>query len=234
MDTVYTFSPLNKCCEFVTFSSLQENTQLKGAKTYCILELQRLPIHTESEDLKSDSIYSSRVWETVHIMADQETERVAGTLKGSPHNDTLQSCLLKAPQLSKIVLPPGNKNSKYSPAGDILGLNCKKVFLYCPISMPPTLQSSWQLIFLLRSRNLSCFDHQTCRSWLILCLPPEETGIHAIIYSHRYFFEMCLHLHSGGFRASATPQDILLYLMLLTSSRMMLHCLHAALNTSFQ
>lgn len=189
----------------------------------------------EPKTWKSDLIHGSRMWETIHITADQEAKRVAGAFKDSSHNDPLQPHLLKVPQSSKIALPSGNKNSKYASVGDILGLNYKRVFFYCPISVPPNLQRSWQLIFLLRYWNLSsCFDHQTCRSWLILYLPPEETGICAIIYSHCYFFETRLRFNSGGFLASVVPQDILLYLMLLTSFHRMLHCLHATLNTSFQ
>lgn len=106
------------------------------------------PSIADPKTWRSGSIRGSRMWETVHITAGQEAERVAETLKGSPHNDSLQLHLLKAPQAPKIALPFGDTNSKHAPVGGILGLNCNWLFLYCPISVPPNLQRSWQLIFL--------------------------------------------------------------------------------------
>lgn len=67
------------------------------------------PSITDPKTWKSGSIHGSKMWETVHITADQEAERVAETFKDSPHNDSLQLHLPKYHYLFE------DTNSKHAP-----------------------------------------------------------------------------------------------------------------------
>lgn len=79
-------------------------------------------------------------------MADQETERMAGGFKVSPHNDPPQPHLLK-PQPSKMALPSGNKNSKNISMGHTSGLNCKRVFFITQLVCLQTFKDPGCLLF---------------------------------------------------------------------------------------